>query len=159
MPFVTVTVCVVNPEDEGHWFTPLQKRYVTVPPAVGEAPVRVAVSWTVSPALMGDTRGSPVASSMTVVLIEGVKKIAEVASARSCAPVLAPFSVSRNMWYGDPLMKLAEFPTPQSCWLAMWPPQARTTVLPPVGPDAGVVNVTRNPVEHWPVPEGTWMDW
>jgi hypothetical protein len=28
---------------------------------------------------------------------------------------------------GDPLMKLAELPVPQSAWLAMWPPHERMT--------------------------------
>src|SRR5215813_12137400 len=34
----------------------------------------------------------------------------------------------RRVWYGAPLMALAECPAPQSLWLAMWPPQASTTV-------------------------------
>ena len=36
---------------------------------------------------------------------------------------------------GDPLMKLAELPLPQSTWLARWPPQVRMTGVVTAGMD------------------------
>src|SRR5262245_52163036 len=37
-----------------------------------------------------------------------------------------PSMSRKRMWYDDPLMVPAELPSPQSCWVAMWPPQAST---------------------------------
>jgi len=96
--------------------------YVTVPPALLEAPVRVAVSWTVAPRATEPPLGGmalPSDSLMIEVLMLGVNTIAEVERARSWEPVLAPSSLLRDMWYGEPVIELAEFPAPHSPSLAM----------------------------------------
>jgi hypothetical protein len=58
------------------------------------------------------------------------------------------------MWYGDPLMNVAELPVPQSASAAIWPPHARTTVtFEPV-----VENEILMDVAHCPVPDTTfWL--
>ena len=61
---------------------------MTVPVALLDAPVNVAVSWTTVPAVT-DVTGVPDAFLMTVPIV-GAKKTAVVDKARSCDPVLAP---------------------------------------------------------------------
>lgn len=70
-------------------------------------------------------------------------------SERSELPRLFRFQVICRMWYGEPLIPPADCGAvgqPHSERLAIWPPQARTTV-PPL-----VVNVIRIRVEACPVP-------
>jgi hypothetical protein len=51
-------------------------------------------------------------------------------------------------------MELAELPRPQSAWLAMWPPQARTiAAFVPIA--VGTLNSTLTVVLHWPCPDFT----
>src|SRR5215469_520403 len=51
-------------------------------------------------------------------------------------------------------MKLAELPTPQFCWLAMWPPQAITMAwLALMACER--VNFSVTVLVHWPVPPAT----
>jgi hypothetical protein len=56
---------------------------------------------------------------------------APAASERSWLPTLPMFQPFSRMWYGDPLMPLAELPIPQSLARAMWPPRRE----PPSGVD------------------------
>jgi hypothetical protein len=128
---------------------------VIVPAAVEEAPVSVAVSWTTVPKASGPETAIPVELLITVVERVGVKKIAEAERARSWLPMPVVSIESRIMWYGEPLMLVAELPVPQSCCEAMWPPQARTTVHPPAGAVPERVNVTAIVVLHCPVPDAT----
>src|SRR2546427_11165702 len=105
---------------------------MTVPRALeGKPPVNAAVSGTVAPT--GTWVTGLLLESLMTVAMPGVKNTAEVDRARSCEPVLAPSRLVSAMWKGEPLMKLAELPKPQSSWLAMWPPHASTTVQPPGG--------------------------
>src|SRR3989442_7515335 len=112
MPPDAVTVCELN---AGVVHVPfLKKLYVAVPPAVDAAPVRVAVSYTEVPSatMAFNAITPPPAALCRVVEMVGVKKIADVARARSWLPVEAPSSEASDMWNGEPLMKLAELPTP-----------------------------------------------
>src|SRR5216683_1671630 len=54
-------------------------------------------------------------------------------------------------------MALAELPTPQSPWLAMWPAQARTTFQPPAGAGLLNVKVIARGALHCPVPDAVWV--
>src|SRR5260370_27956759 len=128
---------------------------VIVPAAVEDAPVSVAVSWTTVPSASGPETASPVELLITVVEMVGVKKIAEAERARSWLPMPVVSIESRIMWYGEPLMLVAELPVPQASWDAIWPPHARTTVHPPAGAGPEGVNATAIVVLHWRVPDTT----
>jgi hypothetical protein len=135
----------------------VKRLYVTVPPALLDAPVKVAESFTVLPSVSGVVQGVAHGALLTSTVVEivGAKKIAEAARARSWLPMPVVSIESRIMWYGEPLMLVAELPVPQSCWEAMWPPQARTTVQPAAGAVPERLNVTVMLVLHCPLPDTT----
>jgi hypothetical protein len=121
MAFRTVTFSEVNVPVQS---MVVKSLYVTVPPALLKAPVRVAVSWTSVPVTTVVLVMSVPEASFTFVAMVGLKKTAELARARSCEPTplwLTPLEVrlSWAMWYGDPLIALAELPTSQFTTLAM----------------------------------------
>src|SRR5260221_851969 len=51
-----------------------------------------------------------------------------VFSERSWLPICTLSTEISRVWYGEPLIADAEFPAPQSVWLAMWPPNANSTL-------------------------------
>src|SRR5690349_12570324 len=57
--------------------------------------------------------------------MEPGKITASAESERSWLPPL-PSRATRRMWYGEPVMAMAELPAPQSVRVAICPPQART---------------------------------
>ena len=90
MWFVTVTVSVL---EEGAVHVPLVKRlYVTVPPALLEAPDSVAVSWTVVPTVT-EVTGLFAESLMTVEMV-GVHCTVMVAGAEVTLVTLPPPAVA-----------------------------------------------------------------
>ncbi len=66
------------------------------------------------PCVFVEHSGCFVLALKMAVEIDGVKKMALVARARSCDPVEAPSRELRAMWYGEPEMLDAPSPKPQS---------------------------------------------
>src|SRR5579859_2522406 len=116
----------------------------TVPVTVPAEPVSVAVSVSEPPTL--------IEVLLTWVATAGGAATAFAISARSWLPSPVVSMESWAMWYGEPLMALAELPTPQSSADAMCPPQARTTSQPPDGGVPDRLKVMEIVVAHTPVP-------
>ena len=105
----------------------------TVPDGVPAEPLTVTRSVTDTPVV---TVGL-LPPGLTWVTIVGGTRTADAFSERSWLPIEVVSIWMIRWWYGEPLMFIALVPTPQFCWVAIWPPQASTR-----SPPAVVVNVT-----------------
>src|SRR5205814_776077 len=114
---------------------------------IGEPASTLAASWTFVRVRLGVTtvkHSVPllvwvglVPPGLTWVTIVGGTRTADAFSERSWLPIEVVSIWMIRWWYGEPLMFIALVPTPQFCWVAIWPPQASTK-----SPPAVVVNVT-----------------